>query len=214
MQIASHSQEILSLSSDEKLASVYCGFLDDIRVRLDLVKSVCKGSVSAGTESFNYEIVAVNIRKILEMIAFGSLTANKSAYENVYAGIEKKRSAKMLLNELEKIHPDFYPKPLLQPTITDGVPRHLHFDLQTAGFLTRDEFIELYDLCSKVIHFRNPFAAVVVVNFRIAVLEWVARIETLLAFHLFRLAGLPQIWLGELLAPGDGKSHVYIASPK
>jgi hypothetical protein len=201
------------LNSDEKLASLYCGYLNEIRVRLEFVRSVCKGSLSVGTESHDYEVVAVNLRKVLELIAFGSLTANKAAYSAMHAGIEKKWRAKALLDDLDKIHPDFYPKPLLRPAVTEGEPRRLHFDFQSTGFLTRDEFIELYDLCSKVIHTRNPFAAVVTVDFRIAVIEWVARIEKLLSFHLFRLSGMPQIWIGELAALGDGKSHVYIASP-
>jgi len=176
-----------SLNSDEKLASLYCGFLNDIRVRLELVRAVCKGSLSVGTESLDYEVVAVNLRKVLELIVFGSLTANKAAYSATYAGIEKKWRAKALLDELEKIHPDFYPKPLLRPAVSEGEPRRLHFDFQNTGFLTRDEFIELYDLCSKVIHTRNPFAAAAAVDFRIAVVEWVARIEKLLSLHLFRL---------------------------
>ncbi len=203
--------EIL-LSSDEKLAGQYCGFLNEIRVRLEIVRSICKGALSVGTEPLDYEVVAVNLRKVLELIAFGSLTANKAAYSAIYDGIEKKWRAKVLLNDLEKIHPDFYPKPLLPPAVSGGEPRHLHFEFQSTGFLTREEFAELYDLCSKVIHTRNPFAAAVAVNFRITVAEWVARIEKLLSFHLFRLSGLPQVWIGELAAPGDGKSHVYIAS--
>lgn len=201
------------MNSDEKLASQYCGFLNDIRLRLELVRFICKGSLTVGTELFDYELAAVNLRKVLELIAFGSLTANKLAYSAAYAGIEKKWRAKALLDELEKIHPDFYPKPLLYPAVTEAISRQLHFDFQDAGFLTRDEFIELYDLCSKVIHTRNPFAATVAVDFRITVVEWVAKIEKLLSFHLFRLSGVPQIWIGELAAPGDGKSHVYIASP-
>jgi len=201
------------LNSDEKLASQYCGFLNEIRVRLELVRNICNGTLSVGSELFDYELASVNLRKVLELIAFGSLTANKSAYSVAYVGIEKKWRAKALLDELEKIHSDFYPKPLLHPAVREGNPRHLHFDFQSAGFLTRDEFIELYDLCSKVIHTQNPFAGAVAVNFRITVVEWVARIEKLLSFHLFRLSGMPQIWIGELTAPGDGKSHVYIASP-
>lgn len=201
------------MSSVEKLATQYCGSLNDIRVRLELVRSICKGSLSAGAELLNYEIAAVNLRKVLELIAFGSLTANKAAYTAAYVGIEKKWRAKALLDDLEKIHADFYPKPLQRPAISGGAPRHFHFEFQNTGFLTRDEFIELYDVCSKVIHTRNPFAADTTVDFRITVVEWAERIEKLLSFHLFRLSGMSQIWIGELVAPSDGKSHIYIASP-
>jgi len=77
------------MASDMELAKLYCSSLDEIRVRISLVQSVCDGAVSAGSKAFDYEIISVNIRKILELIAFGSLTANKEAYARVYANFEK-----------------------------------------------------------------------------------------------------------------------------
>lgn len=200
------------MASGEELAKLYCASLDEIRARLKLIRSVCDGITTAGTETFNYEIVSVNLRKILELIAFGSLTANRDAYAAVYTGFQKHWKAKQLLESLEKIHPNFYPTALAQPVIRNGAQRNVHFDLIKEGFLTRDEFVELYDLCSSVIHSRNPFAPQASINFRITVLEWANRIETLLRFHFFHLAGLPQVWVGELRA-ADGMAHVYIASP-
>jgi len=78
----------------------------------------------------------------------------------------------------------------------------------------RDEFVELYDVCSKAIHTRNPFSASSVINFRLSVLEWVSHIERLLALHLMRLVGTPQLWLAELSSPTDGRAHTYIAGPE
>jgi len=198
--------------SDIELAKLYCRSLDEIRERLALVRSICDGSVTTGSEAFDYEIVSVNFRKILELIAFGALTANKDAYATAYAKYEKHWMAKQLLECLEKVHPDFYPTALIQPVISNEIPRKVHFELVADGFLTRDEFVELYNLCSGVIHSRNPFAPQSDINFRIPVKEWAARVETLLRFHIFRLVGLPQVWVGELCAPGDGKAHVYVAN--
>ena len=202
------------MASDIELAKLYCSSLDEIRVRLALVRSVCDGAVTAGSEAFDYEIVSVNFRKVLELIAFGSLTANKDAYASVYTNFEKHWRAKQLLDCLEKIHPEFYPTALAQPVISNEAQRHVHFDLVEDGFLTRHEFVELYDLSSSVIHSRNPFAPKKDIDFRIPVRVWASRIETLLRFHRFRLAGLNQVWIGELCAPADSKAHVYIASPE
>lgn len=200
------------MDSELKRAQQYSTSLNDIRMRLSLVESICQGSLTTGSENFDYEIAAVNLRKVLENIAFGSLTANIAGYGVAYTGIEKIWRAKDLLGKLERIHEDFYPKPLEPPKIANGIPRKIHFEFLDSGYLTRDEFVELYDHCSKVLHSPNPFAKIEVVNFRIPVIEWVQKIRSLLSFHLFRLSGLPQLWVGELQGP-DGMSHVQIASP-
>jgi hypothetical protein len=200
------------LKTEINRANNYSNSLSDIRLRLALLESICRGTLTTGNENFNYELAAVNLRKILEHIAFGSLTANSVAYGAVYSGMKKIWRAKDLLDKLESIHADFYPQPLKPPKMTEGTPRNFHFEMLSIGFLTRSEFVELYDLCSKVIHSRNPFDENTSINFRLTVLEWTGKIRALLSFHLFRLSGLPQLWLGELEG-ADGLSHVYIASP-
>lgn len=200
--------------SETERTKAYCFALDDIRARLDLVETICRSQLTTGAEHFDYEFVAINLRKCLEHIAFGSLTANRSAYESIHKDIQKIWRAKQLLERLEKIHENFYPQPLEQPVIQQepGASRHVHFEEQKAGFLTRAEFVDLYDSCSEVIHSRNPFSGKSSINFGLHPLEWSDRIRKLLSFHLFRLYGLPQVWLGELQA-ADNKAHVYVASP-
>lgn len=194
-------------------AALYCSALDEIRARLTVVRRVCRQDVTLGAEQFDYEIVAVNLRKILEHVAFGTLTANQSAYEAAHNDVQRVWRAKQLLERLEKIHKDFFPHPLAAPLIRyEHGRRHLHFDDLASGFLTRAEFVELYDACSQVIHSKNPFSGATGINFIRHPLEWADRINQLLAFHRFRLAGFPQLWMGELEGP-DGKAHVSIASP-
>jgi hypothetical protein len=60
----------------EELAKLYCSSLDEVRIRLSLIRSVYNGSLRAGSEIVNYEIASVNLRKCLELIGFGSLIAN------------------------------------------------------------------------------------------------------------------------------------------
>lgn len=201
------------MKSDTDHAKIYCSALDDIRARLDLVDAICRNNITTGTENFNYEVVAINLRKALEHTAFGSLTANRLAYESIHKDIQKIWRAKKLLERLEKINPHFYPKPLKQPAIMQELkePRHIHFVYMETGFLTSSDFVILYDSCSEVIHSQNPFSGKSTINFGLHPLEWADRIRRLLSFHLFRLYGFPQIWLGELQG-ADGKAHVYIAS--
>jgi hypothetical protein len=197
----------------EDLAQLYCGFLEEIKTRLALVSSVVEGGVSTGSNGSNYELIAVNLRKVLELIAFGSLSANKEVYATAHGDFAKHWSAKRLLDKLEKLHPDFYPKPVHLEILKPGPPRHFHFDFVSDDFLTREKFVELYDVCSSVIHTRNPFAEAAHSGFIDGLPLWVFRIELLLRLHLMRLAGTSLIWLVELNAPGDRRAHAYVAGP-
>ncbi len=83
-----------------------------------------------------------------------------------------------------------------------------------AGFLTRDEFVMLYDRCSEVLHSRNPFRSEpAVINFERSLQEWVDRSQKLLSIHLMQVAGSGHVWLVQMKHPTDGKVHAAIAEP-
>ena len=73
----------------------------------------------------------LQIRKILELIAFASLVANKNVYTAVFSKVSKAWNAGDLLKELEQVNPDFYPVPIFggrvaQPKFTpEGAPSKL-----------------------------------------------------------------------------------------
>ncbi len=194
------------------LASVYCSLLEDIRKRLRLVRNVVDGSLDLGSEVSNYEFVSVQLRKCLEMIAFGSLSANQPEYEKVHANFREHWNARRMLATVRKVNPGFYPKPVFVAKETPGPTRQFHFDYVKEGFLTESELVELYDHCSKVIHARNPFADWSTIHFRLSVSAWTDRIEALLRLHLIRLSGSQTIWLARL-QDIDGRAHVATASP-
>lgn len=190
---------------------VYCEIMQSAKSRLDLVaKITADGYLIAGSEYHTYEFMAVQLRKVLEAVAFGSLCANQKVYVNKYNKLSREWSAKRILENLERIHPYFYPKPHKQfVTKPDGTK---HFPAVEEGFLTRNEFEELYDTCSAAMHATNPFSGVTSVNFRLPVQEWVNRIRSLLNIHLMRIAGNDTLWL--VYMSGEyGKVQAIIAEP-
>lgn len=197
-------------------ALAYCSSLNRVRARLDLVSSIWERQKSLGLEpGLDYEVIAVNLRKVLEHIAFGSLTANRAAYEAAHKDLQKVWSAKRLLERLESLHPQFYPQALEPPIITgEGTTaRRMHFEFRSTESLTRSDFVALYDKCSEVIHVENPFSGKTAIDFGRSPLEWVTLIRNLLTFHFFRLHGTADVWIGELKGP-NGDAHVYLASPQ
>lgn len=75
----------------------------------------------------------------LELIAFGSLVANKDSYSAAYAKFAEHWNARLMLRDVERVNPDFYPRPVIEAPSTD--PRAIH-NLQDRGsdYLTKDEF--------------------------------------------------------------------------
>src|SRR5689334_20024719 len=89
-----------------------------------------------------HELFGAHFRKVLELIAFASLAANKSLYAQKHKNFDSHWKAVKMLEALEKINPDFYPKPVGNLVKKEG--GGLHLPSKPGGYLTRDDFVELY----------------------------------------------------------------------
>ena len=184
--------------------------MEDLKRRLSLVKAVSAGQISLGPEDFNYELVSGQLRKILELIAFASLTANKERYSEVHKDFRSHWNAKRLLKNLRKINPGFYPRPI---RLIHQCGRAKHFAPVEAGFLTEAEFVTLYDKCGAVLHVWNPFKpGERAIHFGYSVKEWAERIQALLELHSVQLVSRPEIWIVRMSHPQNGKVHASIGS--
>ena len=64
---------------------MYCNFMEQVKLRISIIRSVVDRSLSLGVgDYFDYELACIHFRKSLELIAFASLVANKSRYAEVY----------------------------------------------------------------------------------------------------------------------------------
>jgi hypothetical protein len=114
---------------------------------------------------------------------------------------------------LAAIHPAFYPQPIRFDRITEeSVGRFAHVD----GSLTEEQFIQLYDVCSRVIHTANPFSNLEPIDFGVGLAAWVDRIhiQTLLDAHFVRMYGSSQVWVVQMKAGPMGEVQVAVAEPK
>src|SRR5882762_3586972 len=181
---------MVALGSAPEISNVgltqYCNCMEEVKHRVGLVRSVLSGLVSTGYPAFNTETVFLQFRKILELVAFASLTANKDVYSAAYQEFATHWNAKRMLGYLEKVNADFYPI-ALEPFIptANGVK---HFPLASDGFMTKEEFVTLYNTCGKVLHARNPFSTEdPVIQIGYSVEQWVSRIQKLLTIHIISL---------------------------
>ena len=99
-------------------------------------------------------------------------------------------NGKQILRTLKRVNPNFYPKPYKH---IDDVEIE---DVQS-GFLTQDEYSNLYDDCSEMIHVNNPFSEEK--NPRVflqSVSGWLNKIIRLLNHHRIQLINTnSQLWI-------------------
>lgn len=187
----------------------YCDLLEELKLRVKAVQSIVKKEVptiSFGHPYFVDEFVFVQIRKILEIIAFGSMASNISIYRREYQDYDRHWRAKKILEKMERINKEFYPIPL---KISDETSSYTNNVLENVreGYLTQDDFVFLYDVSSKVIHSPNPYSEVQKTDLKMSIDDWMHRIASLLWFHQMRLANSDTSWLVYLIHPETKHSH-------
>lgn len=196
------------MSSDAK---IYCQYMEEIKQRISVIRNFISNinNVSFGNDFFNYEFVCIHLRKILELIVFSTLAANKEEYSRIYEDYARKWNTKKLLSSIGKINPEFYPKPVkLGHVDANGVK---HFENIKSGYLRKNDWEKLYDLCSKVLHVWNPYEKNERhLNFESTVIEWVENIQSLLGMHYVQILKGRKGWFIIMEHPEDGKVHAFL----
>ena len=80
----------------------YCDLLEELKLRIEAVQSIVKKEVPAvsfGHPCFVDEFIFVQIRKILEIIAFGSMASNIPLYRKEYHDYNRHWRAKKILED-------------------------------------------------------------------------------------------------------------------
>jgi len=195
---------------NEKDMDKYGKCMAEIKLRVEAVNAILQKRCTTISQATNIEFMCLQIRKILELIALGSLVTDEKEYEKQIKRLAKNRwRAKFVLDEIEKINPRFYPKPGEQVIDQQTGKVKKIIDI-TEEYLTREEFPVVYDQCSGVIH-SHPFK----MGFECKSLEseiriWITKIITLLNHHQIQLLNeKQQLWVVMHTAP-DGNVHTAI----
>lgn len=167
---------------------MYLNNMTEIKKRHEVILAILNHRATTSIKITDIETIALQIRKILELIALGSLVLNKEKYSEMHKNFTSQWNAKYILKDIERINPSFYPKPV------DEVPveyqSRIINDLQEKkdGFLTKDEFIELYDKLGGLLHTNNPFVKKDNVGeFEKNIVGVLNKIKNLLNSHLIKI---------------------------
>lgn len=192
----------------------YCNSLEEIKIRIKTIQSIINDEVSInafGHDNFVDEFIFMQIRKILELIAFGSMLNNIDLYKKTYEDYREHWKVRDILKKLKKINPNFYPIPLKKSKEFSENGQNL-LETLSDGFLNKKDFLNLYGICSKVIHSPKPFAEEKIIDVKKSVDEWVHQIASLLWFHQIKLAHTNEWWLVYLIHPDKGNAYAIKAT--
>jgi hypothetical protein len=185
----------------------YCKCMEEIKRRVEAVNAILQKRCTTICQATNIEFMCLQIRGILELIALGSLVTDEEEYKKRSKSLAKNQwKAKIVLDEIERINPKFYPTPgkqIIDPQ-TGKVKEVI--DIKE-GYLTREEFPVVYNKCSDVIHSHPFFKG----GFDYKSLEsdipiWITKIMTLLNHHQIQLLKeKEQLWV--VMRSPDGNVH-------
>src|SRR5688572_15354839 len=134
----------------------YCALMEEVKRRTEVIDALAAGRSPLLYRPPTVESIYLQFRKVLELIAMGSLVANKHALSRARADFAKQWHAERILKDIARINPFFYPQPIVEiPSAVPGIK--MHWEDLKEGYLTRDDFADLYNKCGSVLHSPNPY---------------------------------------------------------
>lgn len=185
----------------------YATCMEEIKLRQKAITNISDNMNTTTYEMTNIEFVCLQFRKILELIAMASLVANKDQYERVYAKFFRHWKAKQILKDIKGINPNFYPVPTKQVIVDGKVVETINI---TDGYLTMEDFDNVYNECSEMLHSKNPYNKKTpdLEKLKEKFVDWNSKIITLLSHHQVQLYQSDlQLWV-LMQAKEDGRVHV------
>lgn len=187
---------------------LYLALMEETKWRIDSIRNVISGKKVTGNYITDIEFCCLQTRKVLELIALGNLVANKSEFEKQKIKFQKFWHAERILNDIEKLNPEFYPKPVKLTINKDDKPEGEFEDL-TDKYLTKKDFVKVYQKCGKILHADNPFGSKTEYKYYInQIRTWVSKIMWLINQHFIHIVGDDNIYLIQIQVKGDNLVHL------
>ncbi|MCG3695429.1 hypothetical protein ACN09N_01830 [Aliarcobacter butzleri] len=185
----------------------YRALLIEIKRRTKVVDAFIFQQTHAVYLPTTIESACLQIRKILELIAFGSLVANLEEFSKQHEKFSKYWNASLMLKDMERVNPDFYPKPIIQKASKEtGI--HMKWDDRPNDYLTKDKFVKVYEKCGAILHSDNPFGSKVDYDYYQSSLPiWRSEIVNLLNAHTIKLVGDRNIYLFQMGSGDNNPSY-------
>lgn len=190
----------------------YCDLMEEVKRRTAAINAFGSGAAATLYAATTIESVYLQFRKMLELIAFGSLVANKNEFSKVYGEFSRCWNAQLLLRDIARLNPEFYPHPIIEVPSAHPSAKMEWLDKKD-GFLTQDDFLKLYEKCGAIMHACNPYGSQVDYGYYQRNIQiWLTKITGLLNSHTIKLVNDQNLYLIHMQET-DGRVHHYVFAP-
>lgn len=166
----------------------YLEQLKEVKQRGNVFQAFSRGNTNAIYEEASVEVATLQLRKILELLAFGFVLATGEKAIPAYASFVKYKNVKEFFTLLRNLNEDYYPKPIIQGR--DGQGKMNWTDLAADEYLTTEDFTILFEHCDRVLEPRRVGALPMSLEqCKTANSRWYKKIVQLLNAHLVHPAG-------------------------
>jgi hypothetical protein len=189
---------------------VYANCMEEIKRRTEAIYAILRGQCSTLYPITNIEFICLQIRKILELIALASLASHKEEFAKQHQKFAEMWRAKKILEDLAQLNPGFYPVPTEQ-VLDQKTGKVLEVRSITKPFLTKVDFVDVYQQCSAILHAENPYGMPKQLpEVEAGIPIWMEKIKNLLNHHHVQLfSSKHQLWV-VMKAKTDGRVHVHL----
>lgn len=173
---------------DKENLARYANCMDEIMKRDLAIRSILNNSNTTLFPITNIEFMALQLRKILELIALANLVANIDQYEQARESFMHDWNPQRIIKKILSFNDKFYPQP-----ITRGIDEKTGYTKwidKKNGILTIDEYYEGLNFTSNLLHSKNPFLTpgeTSIDDYKLSIKSYLAKIIELLNEHIIYL---------------------------
>ena len=137
------------MATDKQIAAseLYRNFMMEVRIRISAV-DLATTNLFPMAPPFVKEFCYLQFRMMCELIALGCLAAHGDLKGDKKRKLDGLWAADKIINELERLHADFYPVAIMKKRTPIG----LHIEDKIPQPLTKDELLRLYYKCGDQLH--------------------------------------------------------------
>lgn len=131
-------------------------------IAIDRILRAKKGKPRTLTEEYDNEFMWLQLRKVIELVAFSAIAVDKGRYvalrlqQDANSNYQKDWRAEKILGHLSNINPKFLPQACGKMNVQSDGTRHFE-GLASAQQATLDRLVSIHQTAGEYLHAGNPF---------------------------------------------------------
>jgi len=137
--------------------SNYTKCMEEIKRRLVAIDDILAGRRTTSFKYTNLEFVALQFRKIFELIVLATLASHQHLFEGLTKKLAKEWQIGKIIAIVKKRNPAFYPKPIDRVQSPDHPKIKDEWKDVLSGYLTLNDLVLAHGTIGNLMHANNPY---------------------------------------------------------